>query len=102
MIRLEPRGEPSAVMVWATPVIAALLTILAGTLLFAALGFPPLRALHAFFIAPVSSLYGLAELGVKATPLALIAVGLGLLASVVPARRAARLDPARVLTRRLA
>jgi simple sugar transport system permease protein len=78
MIRLEPRGEPSAVMVWATPVIAALLTILAGTLLFAALGFPPLRALHAFFIAPVSSLYGLAELGVKATPLALIAVGLAI------------------------
>jgi putative ABC transport system permease protein len=32
----------------------------------------------------------------------LIAVGLGLLASVVPARRAARLDPARVLSRRLA
>ena len=31
----------------------------------------------------------------------LIAVGLGLLASVIPARRAARLDPARILTRRL-
>jgi len=31
----------------------------------------------------------------------LIAVGLGLLASVVPARRAARLDPARILSRRL-
>lgn|GEM_PF-1453197 len=31
----------------------------------------------------------------------LIAVGLGLLASVVPARRAAGLDPARILTRRL-
>lgn len=31
----------------------------------------------------------------------LVAVGLGLLASVVPARRAAGLDPARILTRRL-
>ena len=30
------------------------------------------------FVAPVSSLYGVAELGVKATPLILIAIGLSL------------------------
>jgi putative ABC transport system permease protein len=36
-----------------------------------------------------------------AVPAVAIAIGLGLAASVVPARRAAALDPARVLTRRL-
>jgi simple sugar transport system permease protein len=63
-------------MRWLTPPLAVLLTVLAGALLFAAMGYDPVRSLTAFFIQPLNSAYGLAELGVKATPLILIATGL--------------------------
>ncbi len=76
--RLERRGGASAVMLLATPVIAVALTLIAGVILFAALGFDPGRSLYTFFVAPVASLYGLTELAVKATPLAIIAIGLAM------------------------
>ncbi len=65
-------------MVYMTPLIALFLTLIAGIFLFGVLGVPINQALHAFFVEPISSLYGLAELGVKATPLILIAVALSL------------------------
>ena len=74
LLRLEPRGGASAAMLVATPVIAVALTLIAGTILFAALGFEPGRALYTFFIKPVTTVYGLSELAVKATPLAIIAI----------------------------
>jgi len=77
-VRLEPRGEPSRLLTWLSPVIAVGMTLVAGAVLFALLGFDPARALWMFFVTPLSSVYGLAELGVKATPLALIGVGLAL------------------------
>ena len=43
MLRLEPRREPSRLMFYLTPLLAVLLTLLAGAALFAALGKPPLR-----------------------------------------------------------
>jgi simple sugar transport system permease protein len=61
-----------------TPVLAVGLTIVAGMVLFALMGYDPLETLYHFFIAPVSSRYGVAELLVKATPLVLIAVGLSI------------------------
>ncbi len=78
LLRLEPRGEASRAMIWLTPVLSILLTLTFGAILFAALGFDPLRALAAYFIRPVSTLYGLGELALKATPLAMIGVGLAL------------------------
>lgn len=78
MLRLEPRREPSATMVYVAPLIAVALTLLAGSALFALLGHNPLRALKVFFVEPVSTTYGLAELGLKATPLALCAMGLAI------------------------
>ena len=63
-------------MALATPVIAVGLTVVAGFVLFALLGRDPVNGLYQFFISPVSTHYGLAELGVKATPLILIALGL--------------------------
>jgi simple sugar transport system permease protein len=78
ILRLEPRGETSQIMVWATPVIAVALTLLAGAILFALLGVDPVAALTMFFVTPLTSAWGLTELAVKATPLALIAVGLAL------------------------
>ncbi len=76
MFRLEARPHPSGAMLLATPVLAVVLTLAAGVLLFAVLGFNPWQALHAFFIQPLSGTYGLAELAVKATPLVLCAIGL--------------------------
>ncbi len=77
-IRLEPRGQASKTMVYATPLLAVALTLLSGFILFLAMGFDPVKALHAFFIAPLTSVRGLGELVVKATPLVLCAVGLAI------------------------
>ncbi|CAO3407316.1 ABC transporter permease [Azospirillum largimobile] len=78
LIRLEPRGQASKTMVYVTPLLAVALTLLSGFILFLALGFDPVKALHAFFIAPLTSVRGLGELVVKATPLVLCAVGLAI------------------------
>lgn len=78
LIRLEPRGQASQAMLYLTPVLAVALTLAAGFLLFAALGFDPVAALHAFFIEPLTTTRGLGELAVKATPLVLCAVGLAI------------------------
>lgn len=77
-IRLEPRGQASKAMVYLTPLLAVALTLLSGFILFLAMGFDPLKALHSFFVAPVSSVRGVGELMVKATPLVLCAVGLAI------------------------
>jgi len=61
-----------------TPILAVTLAGCGGLLLFTALGFAPLAALDAFFIAPLRTSRGLAELGVKATPLILCAIGLAI------------------------
>lgn len=78
MIALERRPETSRIWLYATPPLAVLLTVLCGALLFAFLGFDPIEAMHAYFVLPLSDLYGLGELTVKATPLAMIGVGLAL------------------------
>ncbi|MFO1038389.1 MAG: ABC transporter permease [Geminicoccaceae bacterium] len=78
MLRLEPRKEPSTTLLWTTPIIAVALTVVAGFVLFTILGHDPVASLLAFFVSPVSTLYGLAELGVKATPLVLIGLGLAI------------------------
>lgn len=77
-ISLEPRIETSRRMRILSPVIAALLTVIVGTVLFGALGQDPVRAFATFFVRPLSSLYGVAEWLLKATPLALCAIGLAI------------------------
>jgi simple sugar transport system permease protein len=74
--RLEPRPEPARGLVWITPVIAVALTVATGFVLFTLMGYDPFAALYHFFVSPVLSTYGLAELAVKATPLVLIGIGL--------------------------
>ncbi len=78
MLRLEPRPEPSRLMTLASPLLALALTTLLGVLLFLALGKDPLRGLQMFFWEPIRSAYAWSELGLKATPLVLIALGLAL------------------------
>ncbi|MEY2736378.1 MAG: hypothetical protein RLZ58_1787 [Pseudomonadota bacterium] len=76
MLRLEPRAEVSRVWSIGSPLLALLLTVAIGVLLFSALGKDPVRGLSMFFWEPVKSAYALGELMVKATPLLLIALGL--------------------------
>jgi len=77
-MHIEKRLQDSQLMVYLSPLLALLLTLISGALLFALLGRPPLGSLYTFFIAPISDLYGLSELAVKVTPLLLCAIGLTL------------------------
>jgi general nucleoside transport system permease protein len=76
MLKLEPRVEPSTKMAFASPAIAAALTLMTGAVLFSAMNKDPLVAFQAFFVSPISSIYGVGELLIKASPLVLIAIGL--------------------------
>ena len=76
MLRLEARPQASKVWTWASPLLALLLTVVIGVILFVALGKDPWRGLQMFFWEPLKSAYALGELMVKATPLLLIALGL--------------------------
>jgi len=78
LIRLEPRAEASKAWVYLTPLLAVGLTLVAGGVLFAVMGFEPFGALYAIFVEPISSVYGVTEWIVKATPLTLIAIGLAM------------------------
>lgn len=60
----------------AAPAAAAALTLLTGAVLFAVLGHDPVATLHAFFIEPLSTMNGLSEWLLKASPLILIGCGL--------------------------
>ncbi|OIP22556.1 MAG: sugar ABC transporter permease [Comamonadaceae bacterium CG2_30_60_41] len=76
MPRLEARAEPSVLWTYASPLLALVLTVLLGTLMFAALGKDPVKGLSMFFWLPINSAYAWGELLVKASPLLLIALGL--------------------------
>ena len=75
-IRLEARAEPSQLMRWVSPLLAAAATLVVGFVLFTILGKNPLQAFYVFFVKPVESTYGVAELLLKASPLMLCATGL--------------------------
>ena len=76
MIKIEKRNDAPMALYFFTPFIAIILTILGGGIIFYILGFNPIEALKFYFITPISNLYGLSELLLKATPLCLIAIGL--------------------------
>jgi simple sugar transport system permease protein len=76
MLRLQARAEPSQVMRYLSPLIAVALTLAGGLLVFYALGRDPLVGFKVFFLNPLKDTYSIAELFLKATPLALIAIGL--------------------------
>ncbi|MGK9065390.1 ABC transporter permease [Stutzerimonas chloritidismutans] len=81
LLSLEPRGQQSRAMLWFSPLLAAVLTLLSGALLFAILGHPPLETLKVLLIDPVGDLYGISELLVKALPIMLCALGLAVVYS---------------------
>jgi simple sugar transport system permease protein len=75
-LKLEARVAPSLAMAYASPLIAAALTLVTGFVLFSLMGKNPLTAFYTFFVAPINSINGVAELLLKAAPLILIAIGL--------------------------
>ncbi len=76
MLKLEPRSEQSRAWSVGSPLLALVITVVIGVLLFLALGKDPVRGLQVFFWEPIRSPYALGELMVKATPLLIIALGL--------------------------
>tara|TARA_Y100000816_G_scaffold147386_1_gene104604 strand:+ start:1993 stop:3072 length:1080 start_codon:yes stop_codon:yes gene_type:complete len=76
LIKIEKRNDVPVLIYFITPFIAIILTILGGGIIFSFLGFNPIEALKFYFVTPISNLYGLSELLLKATPLCLIAIGL--------------------------
>jgi general nucleoside transport system permease protein len=78
MVRLEPRQQHSQAMVYLSPLLAILFTLLSGLVIFSLFGKNPITALYTFFVLPVMTVYGVTELLVKATPLILIGVGLSI------------------------
>jgi general nucleoside transport system permease protein len=77
-VYLEARPSPSRLAIWLAPLLATAATIVVGFVVFGALGKNPVAALHAFFIEPIATRYGVAEWLLKASPLMLIATGLAL------------------------
>lgn len=75
-IELIKRPQHSALFSAISPLLALVLTLIAGLIIFSALGKPPLAALYTYFIEPLSEVWQLHELLVKAAPLIMIAVGL--------------------------
>ncbi|MBV0913869.1 ABC transporter permease [Anianabacter salinae] len=81
MIRLERRREPSRLWSYVTPVLAVIATMIAGGLMFAALGKDPFEVIRTIFWDPVLgefAFYYRGQLLIKAGPLILIAIGLSL------------------------
>jgi simple sugar transport system permease protein len=75
---LEKRAERSATIALVSPLIAIGLTIVTMSILFAILGKNPFTALRVYFVDPLTDLFTLQEIAVKATPLVMIAIGLSL------------------------
>lgn len=81
MIRIEKRPQPSQLWVYGAPLLAVVATMIAGGLLFAALGKDPFVAIRTIFWDPLFgefAFYYRPQLLVKGAPLILIAIGLSL------------------------
>lgn len=77
-ITLEARPEPSRAWSYLSPLLALLITVVAGVIIFSLSGKSPLQGIAVFFWEPIKSTYAWGEIAIKATPLLLIALGLGL------------------------
>ena len=75
-IWLEKRQEPSKTMQAITPVAAVVLTMLIGAIIFWAIGYDGPRAVKEIFFTPILASYKWSDVGRRAAPLILIALGL--------------------------
>ena len=75
-MKLEARPQPSGFWSYGSPILALVITVVIGVIMFIALGKDPVKGLEMFFWLPIKSAYAVGELLVKATPLLIIALGL--------------------------
>ena len=75
-LELVRRDAPSGTMLVAAPFLALGLTLVTAGLMFAVMGYNPAAALYEYFVAPLTELWSVWELLLKAGPLILIALGL--------------------------
>jgi ABC-type uncharacterized transport system permease subunit len=75
-IDLTPRANRSALLDALSPILAFLAALVVGGLVVSALGRSPAAAFVTYFVAPLSEVWSLQEVAIKAAPLALIATGL--------------------------
>jgi simple sugar transport system permease protein len=73
---LEKRADRSAAFAILSPLLALLLTLVTGAVIFELLGISPQEGLYVYFIEPLTQIWSLEQLAVKAAPLVLIGVGL--------------------------
>ncbi len=73
---LDKRSEHSELMTLMSPVLAIVLTVITGAIIFAVQGLNPFSALFVYFVEPLTSLWSIEEVLVKAAPLILIGAGL--------------------------
>ena len=82
MIRLEKRPQPSRIWTYLTPILAVILTMIFGGIMFSLIGSSPLEAIRTIFWDPLFhpqfAGFSRPQLLVKAGPLILIAIGLSI------------------------
>jgi ABC-type uncharacterized transport system permease subunit len=78
LIELEKRKEPSTPMLYLTPFIAVIATMVTGAIIFTLIGHDGLGAVRKIFLDPLMDSYKWQDLGVKAAPLILIGIGLAI------------------------
>lgn len=81
MLRLEKRPEPSALWSYSSPILAVILTMIGGAIMFALLGKDPVVVIRTIFYDPLFSEFAWfyrPQLLVKGAPLILIAIGLSM------------------------
>ena len=75
-LELIKRGNPSRALQFLSPLIGLTLAVLTGAIMFAILGKEPLAALYVYFIEPLTEMWSIHELLIKAAPLILMGAGL--------------------------
>lgn len=76
LIQLEKRATPSKVMLYLTPFLAVVLTMVLGAIIFSLMGYDGLGAVREIFLTPLTNSLKWQDLAVKAAPLIIIGVGL--------------------------
>src|SRR5690349_7032287 len=75
-LELVPRPEVPGYARVLAPVAAVIAAILIGGIIVALMGHSPAQALDVYFVQPLTEVWSLEAIAVKATPLLIIAVGL--------------------------
>jgi len=75
-IVLERRLTPSRNMQYLSPLLAIVLSLVTFLIIFVLSGIDPLKALYIYFVEPLTALWSIQDLLVKAVPIILIAIGL--------------------------